>query len=150
MFVFVLIGVFALTSITLVLTGINVYRNVTDHAAHSVDQLLALSYVINKVHAGDAAGIVQVDSQDGVSILCLNEWMDDELYQSRIFYFDGALYEQYVLASNLFDPELGERITDIESFELLEMEPNLYRMSVRLSGGGEHTLHIALHSRQAR
>jgi len=150
MFVFILIGVFALASMTLVLTGINVYRNVTDHAAHSVDQLLALSYIINKVHAGDAAGNVLVDSQEGDNILCLNEWMAGELYQSRIYYYDGALYEQYVLASDSFDPELGERITNIESFELLELEPNLYRISVCLPSGGEHTLHIALHSSQAR
>ena len=42
-FVFLLIGMFALTSLTLTLFGTRVYRRVTDSAAHSSDAQLTLS-----------------------------------------------------------------------------------------------------------
>ncbi len=148
-FVFLLIGVFAVASILLVLTGINVYRRVTDASVSNSQQLLALSYLGNKVHSYDKLGSVKVDQRNGSSILCLYETIDEEVYETRIFYFDGAMYEQFVLAADEFDPELGERLTEAQAVEFKQLTPNLLQVKVTLPDGSEHLMHVGLRANQA-
>ena len=58
-FLFLLIGLFAVSSITLTLIGTRVYRRVTDTAAHNSDSQMVLSYLCNKVRTFDKENSVK-------------------------------------------------------------------------------------------
>lgn len=150
LFVFLLIGVFALFSVTLVLTGVRVYRNVTEAAAHNTDYQLALSYLKNKVHTYDHTGGVRVDEENGRQILCLSETIEGEAYETRIFQEGDTIFEQFTAAGDAFDPELGEALTQVKAMRFTVTTPNLLQMDVTLPDGSEHTLHMALRSSQVR
>ena len=61
-FIFLLIGLFAASSLTLTLIGMRVYRDVAAEAESNGDAQMLLSYVGNKVHAYDAAGGVAIEA----------------------------------------------------------------------------------------
>ena len=149
LFVFLLIGLFAIASITLVLSGINVYRHVTTEAALNTEKQIALSYLGNKIHAYDGTGSVSLKTYNGIDVLCLLERFDDEAYETRIYYDDGTLWEQFVSADEAFDSQLGERLTEIESIQFKNVKPDLLQVTVVLPDGSQHTLHMALRSSQA-
>ena len=149
LFVFLLIGLFAIASITLVLTGIKAYRGVTDSASMTAEQHLSLSYVGNKIRSFDEADSVTLEKRDGFDMLCLKEHLDGEVYETRIYYHDGILKEQFVDGESEFDPELGEELTELNGIKFEKVSPNLLRVVVTLMDGNEQTLHMALHSTQA-
>lgn len=149
-FIFLLIGVFAIFSITLVLTGVNVYRHVADAAAHNADYQLAISYLCNKVRAYDHVGGVRIQEQDGVQRLCLEEELEGEMYETRIFQTGDTIYEQFALAEDEFDPEMGVELTKVKAMRFTVLTPNLLQSDVTLPDGSEHTMHMALRSAQVR
>ena len=149
LFVFMLIGIFAIASITLVLTGIKAYRRVTDSAVAAAEQHLSLSYLGNKVRSFDEAGSISLENRDGFDFLCLKETLDGAVYETRIYYHEGILKEQFVDGETEFDPDLGEELTELSGIKFEEVSPNLLRVVVTLMDGNEQTLHMALYSTQA-
>lgn len=148
-FVFLLIGIFAIASITLVLTGIKAYRNVTQNGNNNTQKLLAISYLSNKIRAYDLTGSVKLETRNGTPMLCLVEEFDGDQYETRIFYYQGSICEQFMLAQDEFDPDLGERLTEVKSMEFEQTAPNLLQMTVTLPDDSVHTLHMAMRSNQA-
>ena len=149
LFVFLLIGIFAIASITLVLSGINVYRQVTDMAARNTEKLITLSYFINKVHSNDASAQITVETYGDIQALVLRETYDDEHYETRIYEYGGTVYEQFVLADEEFDLEMGEILTDVRAVTFQKIEPTLLQVQVTLTDGSVQTMHMALRSHQA-
>lgn len=149
-FVFLLIGVFAVASVILVLTGVKVYRSVTDSAAANADYQLAISYLRNKVHTYDHQNGISIREMDGLQALSLAEIYDGEKYETYIYFYEGALYELFIDAGTDFDPELGERLTEVQAISFSTQTPGLLQVDVTLPSGREHTVHMALRSAQAR
>lgn len=149
-FVFFLIGFFAIASIVLVLTGINVYRHVTEEATRNTDRQLALSYLCNKVHAYDKTQSVLVDNQGGIQFLCLRESIDEEVYETRIYFYQGTICEQYVPMDAEFNPELGDRLTEVKALQFKELTQSLLQVEVTLSDESVHDMYMALRSSEAR
>jgi len=146
LFLFLLIGFFAIMSITLVLSGMQIYRQVTLQADENTDRQLALSYLNNKVRAYDGGGSVFVDVRDGISMLCLRETMNGDDYETLIYAYEGEMCEQLADVGDAFDPERGGRIIEVISVWFEQVKPNLLRVDVTLADGSEHTMHMALHS----
>ena len=150
LFVFLLIGAFAIASITLVLSGINVYRHVTNVATDNTDKQIALGYLGNKIHAYDEFESIRLETRDGIEVLCLLEELDGEAYETCIYYYDGAICEQFTAVGGEFRPVLGEALTEVRSIQFEMLRPNLLQVKVALPDGNEHTLHMALRSSQVR
>lgn len=149
-FVFLLIGLFAITSILLVLMGVRVYRSVTDAALGNTDYQLALSYLCNKVHAYDHEGGVAIGQEDGMQVLYLKESIDGDAYETRIYCYDNTIYEYFAAVGDAFDPEYGEALTQVDSMAFSAITPNLLQVDVTLPNGDQHVKHMALRSNQVR
>jgi len=146
LFLFLLIGFFALMSTTLVLSGMQIYRQVTLQADKNTERQLALSYLNNKVRAYDGSDGVFVDMRDGVSMLCLREELDGERFETLIYAYEGEMCEQFVTVDEEFNPELGDRIIEVTSIQFRQIKPDLLRVDVTLTDGSQHTMHMALRS----
>jgi len=152
LFVFFLIGFFALLSVTLVVTGVNVYRQVISAADHNTDYQMVLSYLCNKVHAFDHSEGVRVEQWGSMQVLCLTEEVEGESYETRI-YFDGtAIWEQFssIEDDEEFDPDMGEKLAEVKDLKFIKTTPNQLLMIVTLPDGSVHNMYMSLRSSQMR
>ena len=149
LFLFLLIGLFAASSLTLTLIGTRVYRDVAAEAELSGDAQMLLSYVGNKVHAYDMAGSVAIEARDGLNALCLYETLDGARYETAIYAYQNAVWERFAPADEPFDPENGERLVAAASLDFSMPAQGLIEARVSLAGGETRTLRVALRTAAA-
>jgi hypothetical protein len=136
LFAFVLIGVFALCALMIVMSGIKSYRGMGQANLLASQQRIALGYVSGKLRAlGDADGVL-IREENGVKLLVLSEEADGTVYETRIFFNDGTLYEQFCEAELELDPEAAEPIAFLPGFQF-ERTGDLITLKARLLGGAE-------------
>ncbi|MBQ6595069.1 MAG: DUF4860 domain-containing protein [Clostridia bacterium] len=116
-FVFVLLGLFAVMSTLMVLLGAQMYRATVERTGVNNEDRILSAYVRSMVRYGDAAGSVAVEDLDGLTVLSLYETIDDEAYVTRIYMYEGELYEQFTDFVDTFDPEDGTAICEVGGFE---------------------------------
>ena len=142
LFALLLYGLFALLSLLLVLIGAQVYKNIVATSdAHSTVRA-SLSYVANKVRAGDVEGGIRIETRQDLPLLVLEEQAGGATYETLIYYYDGALRERFQHSGAAFDPANGETLTALDGFALSQ-EDDLLVVTVRDGDGQEHSLHIA-------
>ncbi len=149
-FLFLLIGLFAVCSLTLTLIGTRVYRHVTDDAAGNSDSQMVLSYLCNKVRTFDTQGSITLTTLNGIPVLCLSEDVDGEPYQTEIYVYQGTLRESFGSASDPFNPENGENLVEVSALQFSLISPNLLETTVVLPNGDTRTLRMALRAGPAQ
>ena len=143
-FVFVLLGLFAVMSTLMVLLGAQMYRNTVDHATRNNEDRVLSAYVRSMVRAQDAADAVNIVDHDGVHTLELMETLDDdEGYVTMLYCHDGYLYEWYTGVGHDFTPESGTAICPALSFEP-RLEGGLLTVDMTDGKGEPETVQVAL------
>lgn len=143
-FLFFLIGLFALSSLTLTLIGTRVYRGVTDAATGNIDSQMVLSYLCNKVRAFDAEDGVALTTRSGLPVLCLYEDVDGEPYETSIYIYQGTMRECFMPEGDPFVPENGEILTEVSALRFCFVSQNLLETTVVMPNGDTRTLRMAL------
>ncbi len=115
LFIFALLGAFALLSLTAVLVGGRIYRSVADRSERNAGLRTTSAYIAGKVRAFDQQGGVAVTDEDGISVLHLEKEIDGSRYVTYIYCLDGAVREYYQRADRAFVPENGAAIAEAES-----------------------------------
>lgn len=124
LFIFLLIGMFALFSLLCVVVGIGVYRGVVENASTNEQVRTTLSYIANKVHAADFQGAIEVENWHGINALLLREDYDGQPYETRIYYLPGdgeepgGLYEHFAYQGDDWGPEGGDFILSLGGLEI--------------------------------
>lgn len=143
-FVFLLIGLFAVTSLTLTLIGTRVYRSVAGAAARISDSQMVLSYLCNKIRTFDAQGNITLDDRGGTPVLSLTEDVDGEPYETSVYVYQGALREFFAPANEPFNPENGENLAQVSALQFQMLSPSLLEVTVTMPAGDTRTLRMAL------
>jgi hypothetical protein len=143
LFAFLLIGLFALTSLAIVVSGIKSYRGMADGARFSSQQRLALGYVSGKLRASGDRDSVTIRFEQGISLLSIMEEADGTSYETRIYFANGVLREQFCQPDLPFDPEDGDQIASLPGFTF-ERAGDLITLRAHLSDGTEADTCIAL------
>ena len=142
-FVFVLLGLFALMSTLMVLLGAQMYRGTVDRSVKNNDYRVLSAYVRSMVRAEDGAGAVTVEERDGSPVVAMREVIDDEEYVTWIYQYEGQLYELFTDLEEDFDPEAGTAICAANSFEA-SMEGDLLTVRMTDGAGEPCTVQVAL------
>lgn len=109
-FIFALLAAFALLSLIVVVVGARSYRMINATAEHAYVSRTGLSYLAGKARGADAAGMLEVRSEDGMDVLTLGGMYGGERYQTYI-YCDGTQVREYFAKADLaFSPDYGEAI----------------------------------------
>ena len=103
-FVFVLLGLFALMSTLMVLLGAQMYRGTVDHSERNNDGRVLSAYVRSMVRAEDARGAVSVEEHGDMTALAMREEIDGEDYVTWLYQYEGQLYEQFTDAGRTLTP----------------------------------------------
>ena len=146
-FVFVLLGLFAVMSTLMVLLGAQMYRNTVDHAAHNNEDRVLGAYVRSMIRAGDSAGTIKIEDHDGVTALAMYDEFEGESYVTWLYCHEGRLYEQFTSRDDDFVPDSGTEICGAESFEP-EFEGDLLTVRMTDDEGQSCVVQVALRSAQ--
>lgn len=138
---FLAVAVFALMALLTMVLGASVYRSIVDRAEVNHEARTVMAYVTGKLRA--AQGEVRLEmTEAGADMLVLSEEIDGAAYETRIYAYEGRLYEIFADAGLAFAPEEGQAIATLEAFSVTA-ENGMLRLSMR-AGGQDYTAHVAL------
>ena len=146
-FVFVLLGVFAVLSTFMVLLSAQLYRGVVGHTEQTATHRILTSYVMNAVRANDATDAIYIDERNDIDMLVFNWDVEGELYETKVYCYDGMLRELFTKASQEFKPGYGEAICEADSFAAM-IDNGLLKIDVTDGEGNEIDIDIALRCSQ--
>lgn len=108
-FVFLLLGIFALCSTVMVLLGAQAYRAGADRAEDNNSRRIAAAYVRGKLREADAQGMILTEEIQGSPVLKIRR--EEEETVTLLFVRDGMLWEWYtfedIYADTAFDSVSG-------------------------------------------
>lgn len=144
----VLLAAFAISALVVVMTAADAYRSLAGQAAADAELRIPMIYVAGKIRENDAVGAVELRQIEGVEVLVLSSVEEDATYETRIYPFDGALYEIYCLAGDTLPLSAGQRIVETGGFaiETVDSRPELLQLSASDSEGRTQTLLLSLRS----
>ena len=146
-FVFVLLGIFAVMSTLMVLLGAQMYRNTVDHSTANNEDRVLSAYVRSMVRAEDGAGTMTIEEHDGVKALAMHEDLDGEAYVTWLYCYDGSIYEWFTDDGEAFRPESGTAICPAQKFEP-KLENGLLTVDMINGKGQPETVCVALRCAQ--
>lgn len=144
-FVWLLLGLFAVMGTLLMTLGAGVYKDAVDEAGkHSTHRILD-AIVRNSVRNCDGQGTfsVETDPESGITCLTITQVYDDEAYCRRLFVDEGWLKESFTEAEMPFSTENGETLCQAETF-IPEIKDNLLTVETKDAKGHESLIRIVL------
>ena len=124
-FVLILFAVFAMTVVAVLALGANSYQKLVERDNEGYNKRIVTSYVAAKIRNNDVRGNIAVGGfasageEDGIDTLHMYREAGGEKYDTRIYYYDGYIYELFTLTDLDFDPEAGNVVMEAKglSFE---------------------------------
>ncbi len=132
-FVFMLLGIFAVFSTIMVLLSAKAYRGVVDKAAMHNSMRVASSYIRTMLRSDDESGVLRIEDAEGVQTITMENDYGD-IYVTRIYVYDGKLREWFAMKEIPFLPGNGETVCDLDSMDA-EISDGL--LKVKLEENGE-------------
>ena len=143
-FVFVLLGLFAVMSTLLVLLGAQMYRGTVEHSEATGETRILSSYVRSMVRAHDAQDAIGIEQHGDITALALREQWGSDTYVTWLYEYEGNLYEQFTDAGREFVPASGDVICPAGSF-VPSLSDGLLTLQMTEPSGEDCTVQIALH-----
>lgn len=142
-----LLAVFAVSILLALLAGAGAYRRLVDRDAESFSRRTAAQYLATKVRQNDGENGVAVEDFCGADCLTLKEWNGDDAgqYVTRLYCYDGSLWELYTTADGEPDLTDGERVLELDGLEL-SLEDGVLSAALTLKNGETETVILALRS----
>lgn len=142
-----LLAVFAVSILLALLAGAGAYRRLVDRDAAAFDGRTAAQYIATRVRQSDGADAVAVEDFCGLPCLTLKEWNggDGSQYVTRLYCYDGSLWELYTAADVEAELTDGERVLDLAGLEL-SLEDGLLNADLTLKSGETETVYLSLRS----
>lgn len=137
------LGIFATSILSVLLTGADAYRRLTERDSAAYDLRTAAQYLATRVRQGDVRDGVTVEPFGDTLALTLAEDIDGERYLTRVYYYDGYLRELFSAQEDALAPEDGEKILEAQGLTL-GLEDGVLSLSVTDGGGQQVTQTLTL------
>ena len=142
----VLTCVFGATLLLSLAAGAVVYRRVADRVEESSSDRISLTYITAKLHASDAAGMVETGSFGGGDAVFLYQDFDGITYETILYVYDGYLMEMLCEKGWEKDAEFGETVFPAQALEAEEPAEGLLRLSLTDENGRTQTADVYVRS----
>ena len=146
--VLLVFGLFAVTSLLLVMIGANVYKSTVRQTDLNGEMRSSLNYVVNKVRANDVKDGVSVEKIDGYDVIVLKRSYDGEPYYTYLYCDAGILKELFVDASYGFHPDEGDEVVAVHGFSAAQAFAGT--ITVTVTGEDGRTMSAAVSPRSAQ
>ena len=135
----VVFTVFAVCILLVLLTGADVYRQLTQREQQSYDKRTAAQYITMRVRQADKSGCISVEDFCGVESLVMRDEIDGEFYETRVYCFDGYIKELFSPADSGLLPQDGENILRASSLSF-DINGSLLTADVTTEGETQRVL----------
>lgn len=147
-FTLLLLAIFAGAVLLILLLGVRSYRSLADRVDSAYQERTCVQYVAAKVRHNDINGNIFVDDfsdESSISALFLTQVVDDELYYTRIYYYNGYVCELFSLADETLLPEDGNNVLACSGLDFL-LGGKLLEISATDNNGHVTNLTLGLRS----
>ena len=146
LFVLALFAVFAASALMIVSIGANVYKRTVTNMDLHYSERTAFSYVIEKIRQADIQDAILLDEIDDIPALIITEENANGIFCTYLYMHDGYLRELYVrkdsfAGEDIFDA--GQKIMKLESFEIKDLENNLFKLTMDIGSGDPVIVYIS-------
>ena len=152
LFVLALFGVFAVSALTLVTIGADVYQHTVTDMSINYESRTAVSYITEKVRQNDTADSIFLTTLEDVPALCILSRIDEDTYCTYLYLYEGHLKELFMKQGASLGGQALPAGTDILQLKTLSMDyvtDNLLRICLQPPSGEQHTFYIKLHCKNA-
>jgi len=111
-------GAFALCVLLVLLTGADIYKKITGREENNFDERTVSQYISTRFHQGDSTGAIAVNDFGGVDVLEISQHINGKDYLTRVYCYEGWLYELFTRAEGEFSPEDGEKLLLLKNLEM--------------------------------
>jgi type II secretory pathway pseudopilin PulG len=120
MFVMMLLVLFGLTTFTLVISGSNTYKRLTESKNENAELRIAISYIKMEIRQNDTSNSMSIQKNFAGTgeALVIGKSVGKESYEKWIYCNNGKLKEAYVKKGNLPKDELSIEIAEISGFDV--------------------------------
>ena len=146
LFVLMLYGLFALLAFTMVAVGAGVYSDIRDTGNSNYDIRTSLSFAATQVRQMDTSGNVSIQQLEGKNALVIEDTIDGTKYETWLYHYDGVLYQLFMEKGIQFTPISGEKVMDIEEFNISQYSENSVLFEAENSAGQKGQIAVALRS----
>lgn len=94
--ILILLSLFAVMVLLTVIFSANAYKSIQENTDLSFNQISPLSYIASKVRQSDAYGAVKIKEKEGTNALVIKSYIDNEVYETWIYNYNGYIYEIFV------------------------------------------------------
>lgn len=149
LFVLGLFCIFAICALMLVTIGAGVYRRTVNDMDFNYNSRTAFSYVTEKIRQNDTSASVTVGTLEDRPAVILSQEMGGILFNTYLYEYDGYLTELLIRPDLDIGGDIlkaGHPLIRLKAFDLLEMEPSLYRFILTTEDEQSITLYISTQS----
>ena len=139
--------VLAASSLFLVILAANVYRKSVAWEESNYGSRTCLSYVTEKIRQSDTDGGVETGTFDGIPCLILRQNFGDQAYATYLYSYEGQLCELFVQEGADVHAPGGQRILEVNNFNITEQEKGIFKISCSDENGKESVTYAAVKSR---
>jgi hypothetical protein len=142
-FTLLLFSCFAMAVLITLMLGVRFYQQMIEMASEGYDERTCLSYIWTKVKNSDGIDLISVGSFGGIPTLYFTEVYGDTTYETRIYPFNGWVYELFCESGLEMDPEDGTPIIKTASLSFDSLEGGL----IRISTGEDESFSVLIYPR---
>ena len=131
-----LLLLFAFLAFSMLGGGANLYQKVTEDMDENYEVRTPLAYMATKVRQSDVVGGVSWEVVDDRDVLVLKEYVDDgRVYETRIYTYEGYLYELYQSQGDGLTLAEGQKIMELERMEMKKLGEHTFLVTTYSSTG---------------
>lgn len=142
-FTLTLFGVFAISAIFVVFFGARVYENTVNSMTRNFTSRTAVSYIMEKIRHRDTQGSITLTNFDESPAVVLIRRKDLDFETTYIYAKDGYLMEITVDGSDYPDTANGQRLLELNTFQVREVSTGMYYLSITDKDGNTDNAYIS-------
>ncbi len=138
-----LFAVLAATVLSVLLSGVQLYSNMTREQQQGYLDRTVQQYVCTKVRQAQSPSAVSVEDFGGACALVIRQELEGEHFIERIYCYDGFLRELFTFSDSEMLPEDGEQLLELSAFSAA-LENDLLTLSFCDADGNSQTIYLDL------
>ena len=145
-FIMLLFFLFALTAFVLIMIGVRQYKATANAMDYNYEIRTVTSYLREKTRQNSSNSSISIETIDGTNALCLKNTLNNTIYNTYIYYYDGSLREMYLQDGTPFTLNLGQQIVTISGFDMVKTDDGLIIVTISDSFGGTTDMYLSANS----
>ena len=145
-FIMLLFFLFALTAFVLIMIGVRQYKATANAMDYNYEIRTVTSYLREKTRQNSSNSSISIETIDGTNALCLKNTLNNTIYNTYIYYYDGSLREMYIQECTPFTLNLGQQIVTISGFDMDKTDDGLIIVTISDSFGGTTDMYLSANS----